>query len=130
VAGNALALVFPLVRLAGVYQFQTVALQNPLDLMFGVYRPRARRVEFHVRTPVLQRFARLAPLLIGQGKVVVRVGVGRRQLNRGLISVDRFFHPPCLIQHIAQVEIGQRVARIDLDRRTVVPFRKRVFLRL
>src|ERR1700682_6777030 len=78
------------VRLAGVHQLQAVALQDALDLMFGVYGPGAGGVELHVGAPVLQRLARLADLLVGQCDVVVRVGVGGSELNRGLISVDGF----------------------------------------
>src|ERR1700686_1016122 len=116
------------VRLAGVYQLQAVALQDALDLMFGVHGPGAGRVELHVAAPVLQRLARLAYLLIRQCDVVVRVGVGGRELNRGLIRVDSFFDASGFVEHVAQVEIGKRIAGIDLNRRTVVPFGERVFL--
>src|ERR1700675_2310630 len=116
------------VSLAGVHQLQAVALQDALDLMFGVHGPGAGGVKLHVGTPVLQRLARLAYLLIGQCDVVVRVGVGGRELNRGLIRVDSFFDASGFVEYVAQVEIGERVAGIDLNRRTVVPFGERVFL--
>src|SRR6202521_3589174 len=91
------------VRLAGVHQLQAVALQDALDLMFGVYGPGAGGVELHVGAPVLQRLARLADLLVGQCDVVVRVGVGGSELNRGLISVDGFLDASGLAENVVQV---------------------------
>ena len=77
---------------------------------------------------MLQRLARLAHLLVGQRDVVVRVGVGGRELNRRLIRVDGLLDASGFVEHVAQVEIGKRIAGIDLNRRTVVPFGERVFL--
>src|SRR6202521_4870308 len=91
------------VRLAGVHQLQAVALQDALDLMFGVYGAGAGGVELHVGAPVLQRLARLADLLVGQCDVVVRVGVGGSELNRGLISVDGFLDASGLAENVVQV---------------------------
>src|SRR5712692_1880941 len=116
------------VRLAGVYQLQAVALQDALDLMFGMDGPGTGGVELHVGAPVLQRLARLAHLLVGQRDVVVRVSIGGRELNRGLIGVDGFLDASGFVEHVAQVEMGERVAWIDLDRRAVVLFGERVFL--
>ena len=111
-----------------MHEFQAVALQNALDLMFGVDRPRPGGVELYVSAPVLQRFARLAHLLVGERDVVMRVRISGRELNGGLVSVDCFLDASGLVEHVAQVEIGERVARIDLNRRTVMPFGERVFL--
>src|SRR6266446_8650378 len=117
-----------LVRLAGVYQLQAVALQDALDLMFGVDGPGTGGVELHVGAPVLQRLARLAYLLVGQRDVVVRVSVGGRELNRGLISFDGFLDASGFVEDVAQIEVGERVTWIDLDGRAVVLLGERVVL--
>src|SRR5258708_32182697 len=96
--------------------------------MFGVNGRGGGGVELHVGAPVLQRLARFADFLVGQRDVVVRVSVGGRELNRGLISVDGFLDASGFVEHVTQVKIGERVAWIDLNRRTVVPFGERVFL--
>ncbi len=49
-------------------------------------------------------------------------------MNGRLIGVDGFLDASGFVEHVAQVKIGERVAWIDLNRRTVVPFGERVFL--
>src|ERR1700674_1040678 len=88
------------VRLAGVHQLQAVALQDALDLMFGVHGPGASGIELHVGAPMLQRLSRLAYLLVGQRDVVVRVSIGRRELDRDLISLDRLLDTSGFVEHV------------------------------
>ena len=58
-----------------VDQFQSVGLQDALDLAAGVHRPRAGGIELHVGLPVFEGLTGLAQFLVGQSKIVVGVGV-------------------------------------------------------
>src|SRR5581483_10083214 len=114
--------------LAPVNHLQLVILQDTAYLIFGVRRPRSRCVQASVSAPVHQSIAELPHLLVGQRQVVVGVGVGRGEQQRGLIRLDRLFHPAGLVQHITYVEISQCVAGIGLDRLAVMPFCQTVVL--
>src|SRR5262249_18545648 len=54
-----------------VHNPQRIGFQNALDLCPRMHRPGPGGVELHVRSPVLQSFARLLELLVGEGQVVV-----------------------------------------------------------
>src|SRR5262249_54922826 len=69
--------------------------------------------------PVMQSLPWLAGLFQRQGKVIVRVSVGGSQGDGRLVGANRVGQAPGLVQHIAQVEVGQRIARIDLYRLAV-----------
>ena len=58
----------------------------------------------------------------------MRIGVGGSQLDGGLIGCDGFLDAAGLVEHVAQVEVGERIARIDLDGRAVVALGSRIFL--
>src|SRR5215831_15644951 len=111
-----------------VDEFQSVGLQDALDLAAGVHRPGARGVELDVGLPVLESLAWLAKLLVSQGQIVVRVGVSGGQLQRGLVRLDRLLNPAGFVENIAEVEVGQSIARIGFDRVTVVALGKTEFL--
>jgi hypothetical protein len=68
----------------GEDEFQTVCLQSALDLIASVNCPRAGGIEFDVGTPVSDGSAWFPNLLVGKRKVIVRVCVGRRELQRVL----------------------------------------------
>ena len=70
----------------------------------------------------------LSHLLISQCEVVMRVGVGGSQLNRNLVSLHRFLHPSSFVEHVAQVEIGERITGSGFDGAAVVLFRMAEFL--
>src|SRR5271156_211420 len=60
-----------------MHQLKCVRLQNALDLITRMDRPRARGVELDVGLPVFQRLARIAGFFVGEREVVVCVGIGR-----------------------------------------------------
>src|ERR1035438_1465888 len=117
-----------LVGLARVDQFQAVALQDTLNLVFGVDGPGSGGVELYVGAPVLQRLARRANFFVSKSDVIVRVRIGGRELNGGFVRTDRFFNASGFVEDIAEVKIGERVARVDLNGRTVMPLGRAVFL--
>src|SRR5262249_23950516 len=98
------------------------------DLMLGMYCPRSGSIKLHVSAPRLQRFTRLANFLKGECQVVVSVGVGLSQLNCSLVSCDGLLHTPNLVEYIAKIEISQRIAWVDLDRRAIVFLGVSIFL--
>src|SRR5215472_6281338 len=97
------------------HDLQLVRGQNLLDLVPRVDSPGADRVQLGVGTPVAEGLARLARLLKSQGQVVMGVGIGWSQGNRGLISADGFGEASGFIEHVAQVEVSQSILEIDLD---------------
>src|SRR3984957_9146468 len=111
-----------------VYQLQPIGLQNPLNLITRMHRPRPRRIQLHIRPPVLQSLTRLANFLIGQRDVVMSIAVSGRELQRRVVSLDCLSDASSLIQHIAQIEISQSVARIDRNRGAVMLLRQSVIL--
>ena len=54
----------------------------------------------------------------------MRVGVGGGELDRHLVGLDRLLHASSLVENVAQIEIGQRIARIGLQRSTIVFLRQ------
>ena len=117
-----------LVALPRVHQLQPVGLQNALHLIARVHCPRSGGIKLHVRAPVLQRHARLFDLFVGQRQVVVGIGISWSKLQRGMVGLNGFGYAAGLVQHIAQIEIGKRIAGINLYGRTVMFFRHPVFL--
>jgi hypothetical protein len=91
-----------------------------------VHRPGAGGIQLHVGPPVVQSLARFFDLLVRQRQVVMRVGVGGSELQGGVIRLDGLVHAAGLIQNVAQIEVRQRVTRIDLDGAAVVFFRQRI----
>src|ERR1700721_1669112 len=86
-----------LLRFTRVHQLQLVALENALNLVFGMHCPRPSGVKLYVSAPVLQRLAGFTHFLVGKCNVVMRVGVSRSQLNRRFISIDRVLYASGLI---------------------------------
>ena len=109
-------------------QLQRISFQNSLDLSARVGRPRSGRIQLHIRLPVLERSARLAHLLVSKRKVVMSIGVSRRQSQRGQITFDRIIDASGFIQHIAKIEMCQRVARINPQRLAIVIFGRTIVL--
>ena len=112
----------------GEDEFQTVCLQSALDLIASVNCPWAGGVQFDVGTPVSDGSAWFSKLLVGKREVVVRVCIGRRELQSGLVGLNRFLHPTSFVEHVAQIEIREGVARIDFDGAAVMSFGLRVLL--
>jgi hypothetical protein len=75
----------------------------------GVVGPGAHGVEAHIGEPVAQGAAAMALALVGEREVVVRVGVLRHQGNGSLVGGDGVGQALHLVEHVAQVEEGQRV---------------------
>jgi hypothetical protein len=73
-------------------------------------------------------FAGLLKFLVCQRKIVVGIGVGGRQLQSSVIGLNRFVDSSRLIEHIAEVEVSQRVTRVGFDGRTIMLFRETIFL--
>ncbi len=69
---------------------------------------------------MFQGFARFAHFFVSESEVVVGVGVGGSELHCHLISLDALLYAAGLVENIAQIEIGQRVAGIGLQRGAVV----------
>ena len=67
-----------------------------------------------------KRPARLMLTFISERKVVVRIGVGGSQLDGRSVGSDGILDPAGLVQHVAQIEVRQRIARIGLDRQAVM----------
>src|ERR1017187_4028694 len=103
-------------------QLQAVRLQDALDLAAGVYCPRAAGVELDVGLPVSERLARFADLFVGQRQIVVGVGVGGSQLQGGLVRKNSFLHAAGLVEHVAEIEVSERVARVGFNGLAVVFF--------
>ncbi len=90
--------------------------------------PGAHGVELGVSFPVLQGLARLAGFFKGQGQVVVGVSVSGRQSNGRLVRADGIRQAPGFVQHVAQVKVRQRVARVYFDRFAIIAFRQHVIM--
>ena len=105
-------------------QLQAVRLQDALDLAAGVHRPGAGSVELDIGLPVFERLAGLADLFVGQRQIVVRVGVGGSELQGGLVSNNGFLHAAGLVEHVAEIEVSEGVARVGFNRLAVMLFRE------
>ena len=64
----------------------------------------------------------LALTFIGERQIVMRIGVSRSQLDSRAISRDGIVDAIRFVEHVAQVEVRQRVTRIGLNRETVMLF--------
>ena len=91
---------------------QVFAAEKLANLAAGVFGPGSMVVELDVGAPVAQRGALLAAALIGERQVVVGIGVGWRESDGFEIGGDGFVETFELIEHVAQIEIGQHVAGI------------------
>ena len=89
-----------------------------------MHRPWPSSIELHISLPVFQRLARLFQLLVGERKVVVRVGVRRGQLQRTQIGLDRFRNTSRFVEHVAEIKVSQRVTRVGFNSAAVVLFRQ------
>src|ERR1700728_4407988 len=84
------------------------------DLGTGVLGPGAGAIKLDVGMPVMEGFTALALALIGQGQVVMRIGVAGGQNNSLAIGDDRFVKALQLIQYVAEIEEGKDVAGVHL----------------
>ena len=83
-----------------------------MNLRAGVIGPGAGTVQPYVGVPVAQGEARFGFAFVGQGQVVVGVGIARGERDGLLIRGDRFVRPFQFIENVAKIEIGQHVSRI------------------
>ena len=109
-------------KLTTVDYFEFLGIQQLAILSAGMHSPRTLGIQFQVGPPMLDREARLPGALIGERQVVVGIGVGGRKLQGRLIGSDCLYKALCLIQHVAKVEVSQRIAWIRLNSLTVVLF--------
>src|SRR6266567_1503695 len=105
-----------------VHQLQRVRLQNSLDLGAGMHRPRPGGVQLYISLPVLERLARLLHFFVSQSQIVVGICIGRSQLQCAQVSLDRVRHAAGFVEHVAKVEVGQSIARINVDGFAIVVF--------
>src|SRR5512146_2358577 len=77
-----------------------------------MFCPWAAIVDPHVVLPVAKCRAILAFSLVGQGQIVMRVGISRRQDNGVPVGFNRFVHALKLVKYISKVKICQHVSRI------------------
>ena len=110
------------INLPAIHHAQLVIFQNLLDLVAGVDGPGADGIELDVGAPVAQSGARLAKFFVGEREIVVSVGVGGGQRNGLTISFHRFGQASSLIEHVAQIKIGQSVARVGFDGGAIMLF--------
>ena len=66
-----------------------------------------------------ERATGLAQTLIGE-RQVDGIGVGRGQPNGGLVGRDRILEAAGFVEHVTQVEVCQRVARVGGHRQPIV----------
>src|SRR5271157_181436 len=92
--------------------FQLVGFENAGNLIPRVHCPGTCTVQLEINLPVRKGLSQLAQTLMGKGKIVVGVGVGRRQLDGGGVSGHRFGDATRLIENVAKVEVGQSIAGI------------------
>ncbi len=85
-----------------------------MNLAPRVFRPRAAVIQPDIGLPVAQGQAAFPLALVGQGQIVVCIGITRRQLDGPPVSGDRLVGPVQFIQHVAQVKEGQHVAAVGL----------------
>ena len=104
---------------ASSHDHQLLAVKDLPDLAAGVVRPGADGVELEVAHPVAEGLAALVLALIGQRQVVVGVGVPGSEANGGTVGVNGLAEPLQLVEHVAQIEEGQRVVRIGESRLAV-----------
>src|SRR3954467_12081657 len=99
---------------------QLIVFKNSGDLATGVSGPGGGLVQTKVGSPVVQRFAVVAGLFVGQCQIIVGVGVRGSELQRRLIDAYGFLQASSLVENVGQVEISQGISRIDLNRLPVV----------
>src|SRR5260370_10688657 len=99
-----------------------------LDLAAGVGGAGRYGFEFGVAPPVAQSLARLTCLLKGQGQVVMGVGIGGSQGDGGLVSADAVGQASSLVEHVAEIEVRQRVLEINLDSFAVITLSQHIIV--
>src|SRR5579862_1042370 len=103
-------------------QLQRVGLQDAFDLAAGMYGPGTGRVELDIGLPVLERLAGFADFLVGERQIVVGVGVGGSELQSSPVGKNSFLHTASLVEHVAEIEISERVARVGFNSVAVMLF--------
>ena len=98
------------------HDHQLFTVKNLPDLAAGVVRPRTDGVELEIGHPVAEGLATLVLALIGQRQVVVGVGVPGCEADGGTVGVNGLAEPLQLVEHVAQVEEGERVVRVSKSR--------------
>src|SRR5450755_1693421 len=92
-----------------LHQPQPIGLQDALDLIASMHRPWPGGVQLYIGAPMAESFARLFDLLVSQSQVVVGIGIGWRELQCRMVSLDRFRNASGFVEHVAQIEIGERI---------------------
>src|SRR5271157_2942939 len=100
--------------------FQRVGFEDAGDLMPRMHCPGTCAVQLEVNLPMRKRLSRLAETFICQRQVVMRVGIGGRQADGGGVSGHSFGDAARLVEHVAKVEVRQRIAGIGRHGVTVV----------
>src|ERR1700687_5752868 len=103
-------------------QLQRVGLQDTLDLAAGMDCPWAGGVELYVSLPMLERLARFTDLLVGQRQIVMRIGVSGSELQGSFVGANGFLYSASLIEHVAEIEVSERVTRIGFNGLAVMLF--------
>ena len=98
---------------------QAFGRKDPPRLHPCMAMPRSACVQARVCHPVAKRLAGLSQTLKGESEVVMRIGVLWNKSKRPLIGAHRLCKTHLLIQHVAQVEEGQRVLRIGFGSATI-----------
>src|SRR5579871_1236361 len=111
-----------------LHQPESVGVENFADLVAGVNGPGSGVVEANISAPMRESAAGLADFFVGEREVVMSVGVGGSEQQGGFVRADRIRHAAGFIEHVAQIEIGQGVSRINVNGATIVLLRARVFL--
>src|ERR1700721_4414607 len=84
------------------------------DLGTGMLRPGAGAIKLDIGMPVMEGFSALALTLIGQGQVVMRIGVAGGQNNSLTKGDGRFVKALHLIQYVPEIEEGKDLAGVPL----------------
>ena len=103
-------------------------MQDALDLVAGVDGPGTGCIEFDIGLPVFQGFARLANFFVGESEVVVSVGVSGSELDGHFICLNAFLDASGFVEDIAQIEIGEGVARVSFQGGAIMFFGEREIL--
>ena len=88
------------------------AIEEFADLTARMLGPGAAGVEAHIGLPVAQGEAAFAFALVGEGQVVVGIGIARGENDGLAVGGDRFFEALQLVEDVAEVEEGQDVGGV------------------
>src|SRR3954451_4371943 len=103
-------------------------LQNALDLITSVQGPWTRPVQAYVGSPVFQRHARTTDFLVSQSQVVMGVSIRGREGEGAGVSANGFGDTSGFVEHVAQIEIGERITWIGFNRLSIMKFRPLIIL--